>query len=218
MLAYDRAPLPTLELDNLSITEARVFEKLATAKFINVVINRLDSRGADLSNVLFENVVVTSLIVDETTRFGTTLPTVSILQNDKDGRLNAEHSPTSILMWLMNHSAQSDSISTDSIATHRELPLIKLFERLCRRFMRQHVIRDSDRDEGSFLLRDQNWPLLREILKKHQRLEEETRPAAGTADVFYRLKGPEILLYPNGDASADVIRDEILKAAISASR
>lgn len=213
-LAYDRTTLPEIAIENVSIGEVRVFDKLTPAQLSNLVINRLDARGADLSNVVFASVEITSLIVDETTRFGHTLPNVSLLQIDRDGVLEANHNPIDISHWLESHSYRVELSPTILQELLRDLPIIRLYERLCRRFIRQHFIRDTDRDDGSRLLRDANWPTLKRILEKYDRLEEETKPASGTADAFYRIIRPEKLLNPSGDVVAEQIRSDVIKAAL----
>jgi hypothetical protein len=205
-----------LALTNVTTNEARVFDELGAATLNQVSIGRLDARGADLSNIEFKGCQVGALIVDDTTRFGASVPEVATLQLDRNLSLKSEHSNERISTWLQEHSSAFKDRSDWSRG--QELPLVRLFDRLCRRFIRQHYIRDTETDDGSFLLRDQNWPEIFAILQRENRIivDPDTmrgaRPA-GRNVMFYHVVDPESLLVPEGNDAAMRIRLAVIERA-----
>ncbi len=208
-----------LMLKGVATNEARVFDELSAAHFIDVSIGRLDARGADLSNIIFENCQIGALIVDDTTRFGDFVPTIGTLQIDQSLSLLSEHSQDGIEAWLKTHSSAFGIVDESDWRRGRDLPLVKFFDRVCRRFIRQHYIRDNETDEGSALLHDRKWAEIVQILSKEKRIEIATRSAAPTSHrggKFYHVIAPEKLLVPDsgtGDKVAQRIRLAVIKRA-----
>lgn len=208
MVRGERLLVP-VDLSNSEINEVRVFDQLSPVDLKGSTITRLDARGADLSYVVLESAFVATLLVDETTLFGKSLPNVGTLQVEGQGRISAIHDGELQMEWLTAHSELADN--PDDWDRDRELPLVKYFDRICRRFIRQHQIRDNDKDTGSWLLRDHRWSEVRELLG--DRLVTMTRDSSGTKDLFYHLVGPEELLVPGADAQARQIRTAVVRLA-----
>lgn len=203
-----RADFPRLELESVGISEAKIVGTAGDASLTDLAITHLDVRGADVRSVAFQQCQVASLTVDPTTRFGSTTPNVShALQVEESTGIRFIRDPDEILAWLKSHA-----IVAEEVAATSDLPLVRYFDRLCRKFMRQHQIRNSPSDEAYPLLRDPFWPVVREILG--DRLEEESRQAGGPRNVFYRLAKPDALLNPmSGDSEAHAIRQKVIERA-----
>lgn len=215
------SPDESLTLKGVALNEARVFDELGNAVMIEVAAGRLDARGADLSNVRFENCKIGALIVDDTTRFGTSVPEIGTLQIDQPAGLVSQHVKGEIINWLSAHSLAFDVDKISDWRRGTELPLVKYFDRLCRRFMRQHYIRDTQSDIASFLLHDPNWPTIFEMLRAEKRITVEgsagMAPAGRDAKLYHVIE-PESLLFPEGDPNAQRIRLAIIAKAEESSR
>jgi len=203
---------PNLEgavtLDGGATHEARLHGVAAPATLANLQIGHFDVRGADLRAVVFNETSIGVLTVDDVTFFGETIPTVtSCLQVQTLGGIQTERRPDEIRRWLSTHRAPAGD---DADAAG--LRLAKYFDRLCRKFARQHQIRASEDDEAYFLIRDPLWPEVQNILGA--RLVVEERTTAGTHDEFYRVIGPIRLLNPaSDDAESLDIRRHLLARA-----
>lgn len=209
MLAtLSRSDLSRFDLEGAAISEAKIVGTSGEARLAGITVAQLDLRGADVRSLTFDKCVVGSLTVDTTTAFGTTVPSVThALQVEEPAGVRFIRSPDAILEWLkLRAVAASEPGATD------ELPLVRYFDRLCRKFVRQHQIRNSSSDEAFPLLRDQYWPVVREVLGS--RLEEESRQAGGPKNVFYRLTKPDELLNPTAkDPEAQALRLKIVERA-----
>lgn len=196
LAALTRAGLgDTLTLRSQTCNEARVFGVLAAAILDEVSLTRLDARGADLRDVEFINCSVAILTVDSATQFGTTFPAISTgLQLETAGAIVTVRDPAGIEKWFLDHSI---GVSITPSTADAELPLVKYFDRVCRKFIRQHQIRNSVSDEAFFLLQDPMWPEVHRLLGG--RLAAEIKTAGGPRDVFYRLVRPDALLQPSKD-------------------
>ncbi|MGR6806402.1 hypothetical protein ACU6VI_08920 [Sphaerotilus natans] len=203
-----RTDLPRLELANVGISEAKIVGTAGEALLSDVSISHLDLRGADVRSVDFRACQVTTLTTDSTTMFGSTiLDGVQVLQLEEPAGIRFVRQPAEIIAWLESHSARPTD-GTDA----SDLPLVRYFDRLCRKFVRQHQIRNSASDEAYPLLRDPLWPIVQEILGR--RLEEESRQAGGPKNVFYRLSKPEALLSPTpSDPEAQILRQRMIERA-----
>lgn len=203
-----------IELEAVSTTEVRLYGVASAANLKAMQIGHLDVRGADLRAVTFHDTVVGTITVDDSTLFGDTVPIVSsCIQVDSlaDGIVNLR-APDDIAAWLAAHSTKhSDG---DDLS---ELPLVRYFDRLCRKFNRQRQIRDNEADGAYFLIRDKFWPEVCEILG--ERLIVDTKNAHGTNDKFFRIASPEALLNPNAaDPAAQSIWQRIIARAQVLSR
>lgn len=203
-----RSDTPQLHLECIPISEARIIGTAGEALLSDLSIAHLDLRGADLRSVNFHKCQVSSLTVDPTTAFGVTIPNVThVLQVEEPTGIRFVRSPEEIVAWIRAHAVLGDENATAS-----ELPLVRYFDRLCRKFIRQHQIRNILSDEAYPLLRDPHWPIVRELLGT--RLEEESRDARGPKNVFYRLAKPEELLKPTADdPEANAIRRRVIDRA-----
>ena len=201
----NRAPL---SLEGVSTNDARFIGTTECARLIGVSFAHLDVRGADCTAIDFSDCVVNTLTVDNDSIFGATRPTVTQnLQIEIDGVVKSLRAPHEIDEWLAMHSIGSQPGSED-----HELPLVRYFDRLCRKFIRQRQIRSHTSDEAYFLLQDPHWNEVRAILG--DRLQEDSREARGPKNTFFRVVQPESLLSPgDNDQSSRQIRAAVVKRA-----
>lgn len=203
-----RADLPRLELANVGISEAKIVGTAGDAALSDLSMAHLDVRGADLRAIAFQKCQVSALTTDPTTAFGSALPTVThVLQVEEPSGIRFLRQPDEIATWLQTHAP----VKVEAGETVN-LPLVRYFDRLCRKFMRQHQIRNSASDEAYQLVRDPLWPVVREILGT--RLEEDSRQAGGPNNTFYRLTKPDALLNPTvKDPEAQTLRQKVVERA-----
>jgi hypothetical protein len=149
------------------------------------------------------------LTADSTTLFGHTVPAVgTIIEVSPGGATQHLRDPRVIDQWLLDHRVQPGAPGD------LDLPLVKYFDRLCRKFARQHQIRDSENDSASFLIRHQFWDEIRQLVGANRLVTESKREMGGPRDAFYRMVRPEDLLVPPaGDAESRAIRDRIVARA-----
>lgn len=213
-LVRSNASRKPIVIDGIAISEARVFEELSAATLRGVTIGRFDARGADLSHITFENCQIGALMVDQTTRFGSSLPEVATLQIHENGGIKSKHDAGEISTWLDKQSASPKKGKLEDWRRGQDLPLVKLFDRICRRFMRQHYIRNSDGDDGYFLIRERGWEEIRRILEAEGRLTiQDAKGVSGVNNEFYHVAAPEKLLSPEGDDQAMKIRLSVIAKA-----
>lgn len=200
-----------LTLENVAANDVRAQETLGTALLSNVTIARLDARNGDLSQVKFENCSISTLISDGNTRFGGSIPNIDTIHIDTVTGANILRADVEKSQWLGAHSPSESEWDNEQV---RDLPLVKHFDRICRRFVSQVYIRDNPNDQGSFLLRGDLWDEIKEIMLKFGRLRIETKQAAGQKDSFYHMVTPERLLSPAPDDVESVaVRQAIAKRA-----
>lgn len=191
-------------LKNLQVNECSLSGHLAASELESLNIYRLDARGADFSEVIFTDVVVSMLIADNLTKFGLTRPTVSTIHVTDDFNIETIHEPQAIKEWQNAHGATED-INLD------EIPLFRFFERICRKAIRQFYFKysDADPDPTSEFLIDPMWPILAEILRKHGRLDEVLKAVSGPPSMMYHIRDPKSLLLAQEQSSISVINEVV---------
>lgn len=210
LATLSRPDVPTLELRSVSITDAKIVGTAGNALLREVSIAHLDARGADCRAIVFERCTVPILTVDALTVFGSTRPQgIRALQIMQDsGALQTLRVPEEIEQWLNEHSAAHEL----ETANDSNLPFVRYFDRLCRKFVRQHQIRANPNDEGYFLIRHEYWNDVRALLG--DRIVSETKAASGPRSEFYRMINPDALLAPPpGDIESAIIREKVIRRA-----
>jgi hypothetical protein len=199
-----------LVLDTIGANDVRAIQTMGAASITNSSIARLDARNADLSDIMFDTTTISTLVVDRSSRLGATVPSIDLIQISEPSGTTQLRDRTKIDAWLRDHSALGDRDSENDW----QLPLVKHFDRICRRFIAQIYIRDNPKDPGSFLLTGEYWNEIRRILTDHHRLEAETRATSGQKNLFYSIVYPERLLNPSIDDTSSLrIREEIVARA-----
>jgi hypothetical protein len=204
-----RSDLLPLSLSSVSLSDARIFGTAGRAIVDGVTFSHLDLRGADCRAITFRECTAAALTVDSITYFGGSQPPrTHLLQVENAGAITFIRVPVEISNWVGKHSASTDGDGGDA-----DLPLVQYFDRVCRKFVRQHQIRNSDSDEAYYLLRDPAWLIIRPLVG--DRLYEDSREARGPKNIFYRMIRPEALLNPPAD---DEESRRIRRAVVEAAR
>lgn len=201
----------TVNLAGAELNEVRIFDRPSPIDLSGAVIYRLDARGSNLSEVNFYDCHCVTLQADETTVFGMTIPQAGTLQIYVDGRMDSIHDATAKSDWLTDHSALATN--PNDWDRHRDHEFIRYFDRLCRRFIRQHQIRNTDRDDGAQLIRDPRWNVVTELIG--DRVTTLVKSTSGNDNIFYQIKSPAELLSPEPGTEAAEIRERIIRYAES---
>lgn len=175
-------------IDYLIVNDATFAGGSPTGALQDVTISRLDVCGSDISNVTFEKVKIGTLVVNEFTLFGRSVPSLDALEIRSENS-RTERDPGAIEAFIHDHVGHADT------AKLREHPAVYLLEKVARRSVRYCYLRDGDDDEGSFMLRDENWPLVKKVLLDHGRMEvKKGKPMHGRPAALMRIKRPIELL------------------------
>src|SRR5690606_16220804 len=171
-----------------------------------VTISRLDVCGSDISHVTFENVKIGTLVVNELTLFGNSVPNIDALEV-RGASPRIEREPGEIDKFIQTHFANTDT------GQLREHPAACLLEKVARRSVRYCYLRDGDDDEGSFMLRDEHWPLVKSVLLAHGRMEvKKGKPMHGRPAALMRIKRPIELLDFNSSETLSIV-DQLVREA-----
>lgn len=201
--SLNRPDLSELSLSSVNVSEARVIGVARKAKLQGVTFGQLDLSDANCSEIMFSECAAYSLTVDSLTSLREVDLKVTQLRRARDGKIEILRSPEEIAEELKRLMAVGNEGDSD-------LPLVKYLDRLCRTFMRQHQIRDHDDEEAVHLLRDERWPIVRDILGS--RIVKEAKFVGGPRSSFYRMIAPENLLRPLSDEDKD-LRGAIIERA-----
>jgi hypothetical protein len=144
-----------LVLENVGANDVRIQQAAGNALLRNIDIARLDARNGDLSGIRFENCRISLLIGDNNTRFGIDPPQIDVVQLDTMSGSQTLREVNEKQTWLGTHSSQGSDWDSEE---NRRLPIVKLFDRICRRFISQVYIRDTDEDTGSLAMFHLTFP------------------------------------------------------------
>lgn len=187
-----------LHLANLELGDVWMADLLGAQQVLmaRCDIHRLDVRSADLRDVRFSNVVVYELIVDGFVRFGESVPKVQSVISEKSGRLRWIDSPQE---WLARQSARPEPLDPDGPKPDKMWYLLEKFARIS---MKQYAIRSgkgNDDPAARRILSSPHWNGLKDLLKRHDRLDVSANAAAGPKSEFYHLIAGAEFLDPTSD-------------------
>lgn len=177
-------------LDYLEVVDASMVGGTPDGEVFSSNYGRLDVCGADLSHVTFTDVTINTLVVDGTSKFGPSRPTITQIEIRSQNPPRVERDPFEILQFIDNHAISSNN------AEYLRNDFVKLLDRVARRAIRYFYLREhGDDDEGSILLKDQHWPSVKAVLLSHQRIDLVTKKAMhGRPSPLIRVKNPKELL------------------------
>lgn len=190
---------------DLQITNAVLFGLVAPASLERVRIQRLDAKEAGLTQVEFHECHVVDLIVDETTRFGSSIPAIHQIHllTDK-GTIREIFAPEEIATWIDAHSVKGQ------IAGNENQGAIRLLEKVCRIMLRQHMIKDHESDEFGRVLKGQYWEEIEEILKDAGCVDRISgKQMSGVKAPFVRMQNPYELLAQRSSAKVARIWEKV---------
>jgi hypothetical protein len=189
-------------VSNFEVDEAVIRGTASRVQLHKIVIQQLDCRGADISDVQFQDCKIGNLIVDEATRVSSTFPLPKqIFHDDRVSILGGDD----IEAWLSRHGRNLGSIVVTGLASPKLVShgVYKLLGRACR--VRQYWLRLGDDAQADKILRDPWWSELSRLLRNADLLREEARQASGAKSIFYHIRRREQVLVENSNDS-DVVR------------
>ncbi|MBN5131418.1 hypothetical protein JY420_16190 [Stenotrophomonas maltophilia] len=151
-------------------------------------IGRFDVCGSDISELAFNNVEITTLLVDEATVIGASVPVARAIEIRGSGRVvEVVRGRQESEAWLRRRSR------LDAADEH---PAVRLMEKIARRSLRQFYLRASGGDDsGGILLEDPSWPALYKVLARHDRVVvHRTKAMHGRPSNLIRVKNPAALI------------------------
>lgn len=123
----------------------------------NMTIIRLDAQGADLSDFEFsETCSVATLLGNDTTKFGKSLPRVSMIYVNSGGNFRTLTTPEEITQWLSEHSTLNQLGSNPSL-DYQNAPIYRLYERICRHSVKMTFIWPRTNKASVCFYKDTNW-------------------------------------------------------------
>ncbi|WP_332672072.1 NACHT domain-containing protein [Aromatoleum sp.] len=179
-----------IRVADFEIDDAVVTGTAASVQLNNVVVNQLNCRSADLSQVVFSECQVFTLLASDSSRFSASFPTPSVLVLDSGEQvLDAE----TITKWLEARGRNvnltvSTGVSSSKLRAH---PIYILLGQGCR--IRQYWLRAEDDLYGK-ILKDRYWSVLSTLLREEGFLREEYRQASGKSSNFVHIKHKNRLL------------------------
>ncbi len=177
-----------LSFERISAGDAVLFGTTGSARLVEVDVNRLDCRGANLAAINFERCSTAVLVVDDRTLFGQTRPTVGSLVIESAGKASVLYDPEEIGTWMSAHKPRRDDSRPENDAT-------KLLERVTRVFLRQFYIKSDPLDPAGRYLSEDLWPAIEEKLTLAGRLRRTDRKeASGKRGEFIHIVNPGALL------------------------
>lgn len=190
---------------DLQVSNVVLFGLVAPATLERVRIQRLDAKEAALTQVNFLECDVVKLIVDETTRFGASIPAIHQIQlMTGAGAICDIFSPEEIIAWIKAHSVDEEvEVSENNEA-------VRLLERVCRIMLRQHMIKDHDSDEFGRVLRARYWSEIEAILLDESYIDRiNGRSMHGVNAPFIQMKNPYELLAQRSSPKVSLIWDKV---------
>lgn len=192
-----------VNLAGFSLDEVCLRGETRTCQLSYGSISLLDARGCDFSALSMENVTITTLLADDTTRVSSSIAQPYYLQIIADGRATAVYDPTAQAAWLSAHQTQVDTCIEDSEEW-------RLLVRIARVINRQKWIRDVDDDLAGKLLHEPAWEKVKEVLTEYNLLQiRDHADAAGPRSKFYRVLGAESFLTPAPTGVVATIRERL---------
>lgn len=205
-----------LMLRNLDIDEALIQGTAPTAAVNNVVVNQLDVRGADLQDLRFVSAIVTTLIVDETTRVPPSLPVPSRIQceGSRDRSTAVITNPGLIERWLDRHgrSELSSEQGASGLIPNglRDHPLPELLGRACR--SKLYWIPLEQKGDFPRFVTDPQWGELLSLLEDHGLARRERKSMSGRGtDLFHIRRSKDILSEDSQDGQIRAFYESLVK-------
>lgn len=166
-------------------------------------IGRLDACGANMSAVDFISTRISTLIVDESTVLGASIPSVDSIEIKMHGATEVRRSPQDVAKFL---SSNGSRVEGDDLANN---DAARLLDKIARRSVRHFYLRDSsDEDGGATLLQDALWPRLKDVLIQHSRIDiRRGKQMHGRPAPMIRVRNPRELLDRSNPETVAILTD-----------
>ena len=171
-----------------------------------VSVNQIDIRGADLRELTFEECVLVTAIVDDSTRVPSTFPIPRHLrvQSGADGLQSDDiRVPKSIVQWLDSHGRAPAEDDDEHVLNERHGEMLRLLGRACR--SSTFWIPEKGETKAEKFVNDPLWPTVLKLLRKHGHVLERRKDAKGRHPHFVHIKQPYRIL-ANDQTQEDVQR------------
>jgi hypothetical protein len=166
------------------------------AYFEDVNVGRLALQEANVTGVKFMGCTVETLVADDTTKFGSTYPTIKKLTLiDHKGDATDHFEPDRIQKWINEHSTSDESY--EEVNEHA----LKLFDRMLRAFIRQHQIKKDRNDLIGKYLFDGCWDKIEAILLRDGQISTFSRGSSGVNAPFLRMRNPSMFFGQHAEES-----------------
>ncbi|WP_159017581.1 NACHT domain-containing protein [Cognatiluteimonas profundi] len=167
-------------------------------------IGRLDARGANLKKLVLTNSSIDTLVIDAHTHLG---PSLGAIENIEIRNLEGSE----IIRGRQRVSDYIENVIASAAETPDDAGYVELFDRIIRRLIRHHYLRErGGDDEGAFLLLDARWHFIREVLEKHGRLEVVKKSMKGVSSNLIRVRRAQDFL-ARVDPKVNLILDELAR-------
>lgn len=186
-----------LTISDVEVEEVRFSGVASKARIKNIVIGQFDIRGADLSDVLFENCQIINVISDSATLISEEFPSPVLVQNVENRRVIVSD-PSEIENWRVSHLANNPIAESGLVPEElRDHDAIRILQKACR--IRQYWLRRGDDVFAARILDNEYWPLLEGLLSKHELLTLENRQASGTNARFIHIRKSGEIMEENAE-------------------
>ncbi len=189
-----------LRIEGLDVDESLIRGTAPAAALVKSAVNQLDVRGADIHSVIFENCMIGTLIVDQTTRVPESCPVPALIRHERpgDGGGDVIREPERVEAWLSRHGRTRPGLQeadTGLVPNDlRDNDLVKLLGRVCRSRSFWIPERKSSEDRIHKFVDNPRWPDVFEVLKRHGFVLEENFSSSGPRNVFFHVKRSKDIL------------------------
>ncbi|MCJ2091757.1 hypothetical protein MKK67_04435 [Methylobacterium sp. J-072] len=197
------APCFSRSFADMDCGEGVLFGALSSSRLERVTIGRLDARGADMSEVEFVSSNIGLLVIDNTTRFGSSIPNVSSVMIANLLGVQTLYDPREIRELLSGISKGRQ------LGNNHNHEAVNILNRACRVFLRQFYIKKGISDHASAVMDGPIWNQIENILLDHNRLKiVDRKDVSGRPGEFVHIIDARSLLARANDEDAR-IWDEI---------
>lgn len=190
-----------LLIERTNAGDVVLFGTTGTARMVEVSMNRLDCRGANLSAIAFDQCSASVLVVNDQTLFGPTVPVVGSLMVETAGKTTVLYNPEEIDTWISTHQASMNYTLVENEAT-------RLLEKVSRVFLRQFFIKSDPLDPAGRYLSEDLWPAIEEKLSSAGRLRRTDRKdASGKRGEFIHIINAGAFLERNSKDEREIWED-----------
>ena len=175
-----------------------------------VVVNQVDVRGADLSELTFEESSLTTAIVDNGTRVSCSFPVprrIRLQSATDDHPTEDIWDPDSIVQWLDAHGHATAMDDRRQVPSGQHGEMLHLLDRACRSPTFWIPEKGGSTHVDKFV-NNPLWPAILELLRSHGHLREKQMGVSGRQTRFVHIKQPHRILAkdPEDDEVAQLYR------------
>ena len=175
---------PDLQIEDIHVDEALIQGSTPPASIVRATMNQLDVRNADLGELNFDDTIIVTLIVNDSTRTSASFPNPAIIRYEgfgakPDAVISA---PEAISDWVDRHGrspcqafADHEGVVTVEMLEHPMTKLLKkLLYKACQ--VRGNWIFIADNASSHHFTKHQLWPELLNLLETHALIKHDTVP------------------------------------------